>query len=133
MCDRAEQEPPRVPDAGSREIRCDDARDTVRERGNPAPLAEDVGQLEVERDRMHAMVRREAPGELVVQLGQPARVVEATHRGRDGRAGLVGVAQVIRIVDLGEQREPAVAPLRRLAEPASLERSDAARAQRIRA
>ena len=106
----AEEQVAGIPYARSREVRGDRGPRTIRLGGERVPVSERVCQLEHERDRVDAVVCREALRQAAVKLGQASRLVEAADGGSRRRARLVRLAQVIRIVDSGKQREPLVAP-----------------------
>ena len=120
-----EEQVARIPHARRGEVRGDRSPRAIRLGSERLPVSERVRQLELEGDGMDAVVRREALREAGVKLGQAPRLVEAADGGSRRRARLVGLAQVIRIVDPGKQREPLIAPGRRLLEAPLVEGASA--------
>ena len=129
----AEKQVARIAHAWRGEVRVDRSQRAIRLGRERRPVPERVRQLELERDRMDAMVRRQALREAAVELGQASRLVEPADRRSRRRPRLVGLAQVIRIVDPGQQREPLLAPRRCIPEAALVERGLRPRAQHERA
>src|SRR6266508_2210103 len=56
------------------------------------------------------MMRRKAACQLLMHRCEPPRLVEPRHGERGGSTGLVGPAQMIRVVDACDQLEPSLAP-----------------------
>ena len=77
----AQQKVAWVADARRGEIRVDRGQRAIRLGGEPRPVAQRVGQLELERDRVDAMVGGQALREAAVELCETSRLVEAAHRG----------------------------------------------------
>ena len=101
MREAAEQEIARVADARGREVRLYRSDRPIRLRCQLGPVPESVGELELERDCVHAVMGRQPLGDGAVQVREASRVVEPAHGGDSRRPGLVGLAEVIRIVDSG--------------------------------
>ena len=102
MREAAEEQVARIPHARRREVRLDRRQGALRLRREPRPVSQRFRKLEVERDRVDAVMGRQPLREVSVKLCQPPRLVEAADGGGSRRARLVRLAEVVRVVDSPE-------------------------------
>ncbi|MBA2424249.1 MAG: hypothetical protein H0V58_02695, partial [Actinobacteria bacterium] len=80
---------------------------------------------------MQLVVRREALGQVSMQAGQTPCLAD-TADGEGGRhSGLVGLAELIGIVDVGQERQSPLAPRSSLVEAMPLEGCTAPRPEHV--
>ena len=92
-----------VPSAGCVAIRLDALLARLEHRAHLFPLSEDTGRLIGHGSRVHTMVRRKGPHDLVLALDQPARLLDPPERHRQDDQLLVRLGGLLPVAVLIEQ------------------------------
>jgi hypothetical protein len=103
--DRAGEERPRIPDAGSGGVRGDAGLRLRLERARVRPGAEQLLELEEDGDPVHPVVRGQDPGDLVMAQRQPPRLAEVAEQDAARDRRVVDVRSVLRVPNLPRSSE----------------------------